>query len=395
MNHFYFGTEINGINVSGKSVAEVNELMAAELQAYALNIIGKLDKNEQIKAEEIGLKYNLDGEFKSFKDRQNPYNWISVFFYAEASKMTEAFKYDDELLKARLDRLSIFDEGNILEPENPGFKYANNSYVIVDEIDGNKVDKDILYERVLEAILRKEAEIDLEAADCYVKPRYTSQSQKVIETRDLLNKYVSSRITYIFGEQKEILDGPIINNWITIDENYTVTLDEEKAKEYINKLSETYNTIGNTRNFITSSGKTIDIRGGDYGWYIDTAKETEAMLAAVKEGQTIEKEPAYSQTGLSYGSNGIGNTYVEIDMTKQRLWFYKNGALVTQGDVVTGNVSEKNTTPKGVYKLKSKQRHAVLRGRDYASPVTFWMPFNRGIGIHDASWRNEFGGTIY
>ena len=24
-----------------------------------------------------------------------------------------------------------------------------------------------------------------------------------------------------------------------------------------------------------------------------------------------------------------------------------------------------------------------------------WMPFNGGIGFHDASWREKFGGTIY
>ncbi len=50
-----------------------------------------------------------------------------------------------------------------------------------------------------------------------------------------------------------------------------------------------------------------------------------------------------------------------------------------------------DATPDGVYKLKDKEKDAVLKGKGYASPVTFWMPFNAGIGIHDASWRNAFG----
>ena len=37
----------------------------------------------------------------------------------------------------------------------------------------------------------------------------------------------------------------------------------------------------------------------------------------------------------------------------------------------------------------------MLRGPGYASPVSYWMPFNGGVGLHDATWRGSFGGTIY
>jgi lipoprotein-anchoring transpeptidase ErfK/SrfK len=82
-------------------------------------------------------------------------------------------------------------------------------------------------------------------------------------------------------------------------------------------------------------------------------------------------------------------------MSKQHLWFYKNGSLIVQGDVVTGNVSENDATPAGIYRLKFKQTNAILRGPDYSAHVDYWMPFNGGIGIHDAGWRSEFGGNIY
>ena len=94
-------------------------------------------------------------------------------------------------------------------------------------------------------------------------------------------------------------------------------------------------------------------------------------------------------------SSDIGNTYVEVNLTKQHIWCYKDGALVAEGDIVTGNVSSGWETPQGVYKLKSKERDRILRGPGYASPVTYWMPFNGGIGLHDATWRNSFGGSIY
>lgn len=395
MNHFYFGSEINGIKVSGKSVESVNKQMASKLENYVLNLNERDGKNEQIKADEVGLKYISDGDFKSLKDRQKPFNWISAFLNTEASKMTEEVKYDEKLLKELVDKLLCFDGSNIIEPKNPDFKYTDKGYVIIDEVKGNKVDKDVLYKYVSDAILMREAAVDLETINCYINPQYTSRSQKIIEIKDMLNKYVSSKITYTFGENKEILDGAVINKWLTVNENMEVNFDEAKAKEYIDMLSNSYSTIGKVRSFVTSSGKTITISGGDYGWSINTAKEAQALIAAIKEGKTITKEPVYKQTALSHGRNDIGNTFVEIDLTKQHLWFYKNGSLIVQGDVVTGNVSAGHTTPPGIYRLKYKERNAVLRGVDYAAPVDFWMPFNGGIGIHDANWRSVFGGTIY
>ena len=395
MNHFYFGSAINCINVSGKSVEEVNKQMASELQTYTLNLKERGGKNEQIRADEVGLKYNSDGQFKKLKDKQNPYKWISAFFNTEASEMIEGIKYDKELLKGRVDKLACFDSSNIIEPKNPSFKYTDKGYVIVGEVDGNKVNKDILYDRVSDAILKEETTINLESIDCYVKPQYTSNSQKIIDTKNILNKYVFSKITYTFGEYKEILDGSTINKWLTVDKNFKVTFDEKEVKNYIDALANNYSTLGKERNFVSSSGNTINVGGGDYGWSINRDKETQSLTRAIKEGQTISKEPAYTQTALSHGNNDIGNTYVEIDLAKQHLWFYKNGSLIEQGDVVTGNVSANHTTPGGIYKLKYKQKDAVLRGQGYAAPVTFWMPFNGGIGIHDASWRNEFGGKIY
>ena len=200
MNHFYFGSAINCINVSGENVEDVNEQMASELQTYVLNIKERGGKNEQIRAEEIGLKYDSDGQFKEFKDKQNPYKWISAVFNTKDSKMIAGVKYDKDLLKEQVDKLSCFDSSKVIEPKNASYKYTDNGYVIVDEVIGNKGNKDILYNHVIDAVLKGETTIDLESINYYVKPQYTSKSPKVVATKDMLNKYVSSKITYTFGE---------------------------------------------------------------------------------------------------------------------------------------------------------------------------------------------------
>ena len=52
--------------------------------------------------------------------------------------------------------------------------------------------------------------------------------------------------------------------------------------------------------------------------------------------------------------------------------------------------------------LKYKEKDTTLRGPkkedgsyEWESPVTYWMPFNGNVGMHDATWRRAFGGTIY
>jgi hypothetical protein len=396
MNHFYFGSEINSINVSGKTVEDVNELMASEIQKYQLNIKERGGINEQIIGKEIGLKYDANGIFKELKDKQNPYKWISAVFNTKDSKMIAGIIYDKNLLKEQVDNLSCFDSSKLIEPKNASYKYTDNGYVIVDEVIGNKGNKDILYNYAIDVVSTGETTIDLESINYYVRPQYTSKSPKVVATSNMLNKYVSSNITYTFGAYKEILDGSTINKWFTVDDNSEVSFNEKQVEIYMDVLAIEYNTVAKTRNFVTSSGKAINIDGGTYGWSINKVKEIQDLISIIMEGKSITKEPAYYQTAASHGKDDIGNTYVEIDLSGQHLWFYKNGLLITQGDVVTGNYgSDKTRTPVGIYKINYKERNATLVGEDYAAPVNYWMPFIGGMGIHDASWRDKFGGELY
>ena len=86
---------------------------------------------------------------------------------------------------------------------------------------------------------------------------------------------------------------------------------------------------------------------------------------------------------------------ISVDMTQQKMYYYEKGELRLETDVVTGNMRRRMGTPEGVNFVYNKQKDRVLRGPGYASPVKFWVPVKGSIGIHDASWRKEFGGDIY
>jgi len=393
-HHFYFGSSINCINVSGKHVDDVNALMQSELNCYTLTLLERGGRSEVITAEEIGLAY-ADDAFAKLKHLQRPYRWLFSLLKHNENSLSAHFYYDDSQLEQRIDALSCFEPENAVAPKNASLEVTDTGYVIVPETEGSLVDKKILARRIARAVLKKQGVLNLDSVDCYQHAEYTGESPKILAALRTLNRYASTHVTYTVGERTEVLDRETISSWLTVDEKLRVQINLDAVKAYAKSLAVSYNTVGTMRCFVTSSGEGIDVGGGDYGTIIDTDKETEELLRTIKRGETITREPFYLTQSLARSFSDIGNTYVEISLSEQHLWFYKDGALIIDGPIVTGNVSAGHTTPPGVYKLKYKCTDVVLRGPDYAAPVTYWMPFNGGIGIHDANWRSDFGGTIY
>ncbi|MBR1757889.1 MAG: L,D-transpeptidase [Lachnospiraceae bacterium] len=92
------------------------------------------------------------------------------------------------------------------------------------------------------------------------------------------------------------------------------------------------------------------------------------------------------------------NVWVDVDLTKQYVYLYKNGEVIASSPCVSGCVADGNGTPTGTYRIAYKATDRTLRGtnRDgtkYESFVKYWMPFNGSIGLHDASWRSSFAAT--
>lgn len=397
-DRFCFGSTVNNISLAGKTVEEANEKISSKINTYKIELVERNNQKEFISAKDMGLENDAKGKIEKLKEKQNPLGWLPSLLKTENKKIADIVKVNGDLLKQSIGNLQCFDENNVVEPENPTLKYDNNSYKVSSVVEGNKLNQDAVYEKVLKAVLNGETSVNLEKEGCYEKPKYDEKSPEVVNSIEKLNKYVKSKVTINFGDKKETLDGNTINKWLSVDENYNVTIDEESVAEYVKELSYKYNTIGITRKFTNSYGSVVSVSGGSYGYSIDKEKEISEIIQLIKNGESKEVEPKFKQKSFTkiYGSDDIGKTYVEVNLTTQHLWFYKDGTLIVEGDVVTGKACDGHATPQGTYFLAYKQKDTILKGQGYNSPVAFWMPFNNGIGIHDASWRHGvFGGQIY
>ena len=395
MNHFYFGTEINSVNAAGKTVAEVEESVVNQIKDYSLELEGRGDINEQIKGSDIDIKFIPDEKIQEIKDKQNGFGWIISLFKKDSSQAEVTVEYDENLLTKSLDNLKYFKKDSIVNPESAKLKYANEGYQIVEEVNGNKVKKDVLHDAVVNAINNGQTKIVLDSINSYESPKYTSSSEEIVKAKEQIDKYIAPVVTYNFGKNTEVINADKIKDYISISDDFQVQLDPVKVRQYVDKIAGQYNTYKSTRNFNTSTGKTVKVSGGNYGWILDKPKMVDNIIASIQDGQTTTKDPIYAQTAASRDSNDIGNSYIEVNLTKQHIWLYKNGTLIIDSDIVTGNESLSCSTPAGTYRVNYKEANATLKGENYSQPVAYWMPFNENIGIHDATWRDQFGGEIY
>ena len=200
-----------------------------------------------------------------------------------------------------------------------------------------------------------------------------------------------------------MVDSAVISEWVKINKKkMKVSFNKDDVKEYIKKLANKYDTKYKAKEFTTADGDTVKVEGGSYGWQINQDAEYEQLTKDIKKAQVVSREPKYTSKAASHGGAGVGSTYAEVDLTDQHMYFIKDGKVVLETDIVTGNPNKGNATPQGVYTLSYKTRNATLRGEkkangeySYETPVKYWMPFNGGIGFHDATWQPTFGGDRY
>ena len=88
--------------------------------------------------------------------------------------------------------------------------------------------------------------------------------------------------------------------------------------------------------------------------------------------------------------------FVLVDISEQRVVFYKNGMRVLGDNCVTGDARQKHDTTVGIHQILFMDNNRTLHGSYGEAFVKYWMRFTAdGQGLHDAGWRNKFGNTIY
>lgn len=399
-SHFGFHTTISGRDVSCKSTEQVRTELSSSAASYELTIHGRGDVTAAIPASEVSLSLSFDNTLEQLLSAQSSMEWPATLFSSTTLSMSNTAVYDSSALEQVVDTLPFFDPENEEAPEDATYALSGDSYQIVPETAGSVP----IREKVLQAVetALSEYQSDLSLGDeCYETAAVTSEDPSLNETVARLNRLVGITVTIPFGDDTETLGGETLASLIHIPaseetEDNEIHYDAERIASYVDSLAEKYDTYGIDRKFHTTSGKTVTVPGGNYGWKMDRAATTEALTAFLEAGNSGEAEPVWTQEAAQHGEDDIGSSYAEVDLDEQKVYLYIDGERIVETDCVSGKaINSDRFTPDGTFRLLYRKSPAVLRGADYESPVTYWMPFNRGIGFHDATWRSRFGGEIY
>ena len=320
----------------------------------------------------------------------------------------EETSFSREKLEEQVNSLNCAKKENQIAPENAYVSFVNSEFTIVPETEGNELNTKEAYQMISGAIDNEATEVDLESdPKAYKKADVTRDSAELQDIVNAYNNLAKANITYTFGDETVTLDGNTIKDWLQFDEKGQLLQDDgafrQHVVDYVAQLAADHDTVGTERQFQTTSGRTVYVYGSAYGWKIDQDGEVAQLMQEIQSGTQTTREPVYDMRANAHGTNDLGNTYIEVDLTEQYMWYYQNGNIIFQSDIVSGLPSDPDRkTPPGIFTLYSKSSPAVLRGAmtangtySYEQSVTYWMPFNGDIGFHDADWQPYFGGDRY
>ena len=406
---FLNGTMVNRSDVGGMTLQKANDQLSKKVNGQSLKLIFNDGQNEVLQSAQLGVSYNKDNSLNQLMKNQNKWAWFIGFFKNEKNTLTDLIQISDENLTNGIASMEHAKEENQIAPTDAYIQYKDGSFSIIEETLGSKFNIEELVKNIKVALSEGKQQLDVTKANGYVKPQVYKDDQDLNNQLKAANEYCLSAITYTTPKGKEIaLDGSTLITWLSKQDDGSYTKDEsvfkEKLTAFVKELASQYNSIGATRTFTGKDGQSHTVSGGTYGFRISTDSEVSALLKMINENKS-ENNRIPEHTGqLPSGENGgLGTTYLEINITKQHLWFVKDGSVVLESDFVSGKESDPTRlTPSGTYYIYNKERNRVLRGTkqpngkyEYESPVSYWMPFNKGIGLHDASWRSTFGRDIY
>ncbi|MCM1056485.1 MAG: L,D-transpeptidase/peptidoglycan binding protein [Firmicutes bacterium] len=407
-NNFPVNTWINGVYCTGKTIEQVNRELAAQTKVPDVVITDADGREWRIASDTLELYPDYTGALKAYMKKNATVLWMqNMQEPARVSLTPTQYKWNAEKLEEAFKEFGFVKEEGVREKGCfIRFEEETGYYLY----DGNKARLNIAkaLEHIKTCLSEGKLSVVLSEVNCYedLEDDAEDASQRTLWGQ-LQGYYDDCGIVYDMGAEQIPFTPAVLSSFLKADETGKLLLnqvgqlliDPEQVEQWVEELAEQYNTCGTEREFQSSRGDVVLVKYSTYGTELDTKAEKEYLAELLGGNGTVQDQgnhiPAYVQEGFVRGLDDIGDTYIEVDMTKQHMYYYVDGELRLETDVVTGNTSRRRGTPEGINFVYNKQRNRILRGADYATPVKYWMPVKGAVGIHDADWRKEFGGEIY
>ncbi|AQP53957.1 hypothetical protein CBF34_04980 [Vagococcus penaei] len=396
-DHFFNKTTIGSVDVGQLTKAEAKEKLATQLKSKKFDIKDNQDIIESIPKNELGITYEIDKTVDHQMAQQNPWLWFMTYLpSAKTVHAIESTSTDEKVLDQKMatikEKLTKINESRT-HTTDAQIVAKDGDFSIEDEVQGTDINIDDAIKAIKKDIQAGKSDIDLN--QFVKKPTITASDKQLTESLSAIEQLTEKEISYSINGEKIIVPKETVAEWVTYKDG-KVDLKTDVVTAYVSELGQKYNTSTNPTNFKSTKRGEVSVPAGAYSWTINTDAEAAELTKQILSGKEVANRVPLFQGSASPASSLIGNTYIEVDLQAQHMWLYQDGKVTLDTPVITGKPS--TPTPPGVFYVWNKERDAILRGEDYASPVDFWMPIDwTGVGIHDSPWQNAnaYGGTSY
>lgn len=376
--------ELHGVEIGNMSFDDAYDAISDKIEDYSLTVtINNIPRTYF--GDNLGLSCSEDAL----------YSYALALRAGEEPEVTSVLTYKEGLLEQWISK-------TLLVPyENAQMSYNTETelFELIPGVSGKHVQTDTLMPVVRKAIDSQRTNLTLYVTEHEDIPPISETDSEIIAALDKANTYLTTEISYSFNIEEDDFETVEISRdrileMIEFDEELNPSINKDLLKEYAEEINAEYGQIGLKDFFITRAGAKTDLSVTYYAQALDTDALCEDILYYLDKGISGTRLPPQLEK-ITPEETPYRGSYIEIDLTNQVLYLFKDNECLLETPIVTGKVYRHMNTPTGVYKVLTHRMHVVLQGFDYSTYVKYWMQFYRGYGMHDAWWRDKFGGNEY
>jgi len=407
---FLAHTTVNGIACGGETPAKTTEALytAASNATFTLTD----ERGETVVSMPLSRLVDKKGLYTRMEELwMKQHEGLSFLGWVSWDGSEESIPLLEELTEKKLASIisdAYYEEAAYASPTNSVITFSETGYQVTAESDGHEIRANVCAADSIRSLQRLSAPEDVSVETEKGVARAVLPVGGTIRTGQVetLDAYLGQSISIDFGNGNVVTLTPAqigsISDMSIAGTAAVCTPDFEKAAALAKELCDRYADDGVYAKFrnVAKTRELVYYRVGDSGWRLDTDALGQELCDALAAGQDAILEPVYDYTWYwleQYPYNFYIDemTYVEISLDNQYMWFYKDGKLLVETPVVTGCIASYDYTNRGFFRINYKEEDCMLTGPTWNDHVDYWMPFDGNIGMHDSSWRSEYGGDIY
>ena len=412
---FWPNTVIGDANVSMMGASSARSALEQASQERTVTVSGQ-GVNFSLNGASAGLELNVDTAVASALAKNASWQWPVQIFKSHDDSDVLSASFDTDLLHSAIEgQLGAYN--SIATDPTDAFLFfdeATGTYQINPGSMGTKLDVDSVMNAIMESLGGKQQFAPL-TSENLVPQTVKADDERHVNAKNAANTYLGCNLELtVAATPVAWINAATVKDWIVIDGDCNVWLDEAKLDAWVDALEAQVDTgeqPGYVRTYTRpNDGKVVTVTGGSYGWISDGEALAQLTRDAVANKTVGSQEIPWKQTADRYNPGGAdwGSRYVDVDLSEQWAYFFDEYGNVVQSTPIISGSSAFGTsrlTPEGAYYITDKQRDQVLKGLPdpnndykplYETLVHYWMPFiGNMVGLHDAYWQPVWEDWVY